>query len=863
MAGRKRNAPTRSSPRATRSRAAAQNPVPSVYREMLSEANVTKSRQNEESSEPPPKRRKRPGERPDPKSTPKEKPEAVIDGSDDDVDFEDVVIPAPTVQTMMREDSEEEEDDDVQFEDLDDSAPSAVPAAQGSGELTLNLNVHRDVSQRIADRRKAIGREEKDRRIEVHKMHLLCLLAHVERRNRWCNDAAVQDALEPLLTEKMVRLLNPRPTLIQFGRTESLKNGLLETSGMFKPKFRITERGMKRALWPEDQEQLKDYKPPDDAETTLEKSDFLEAAKTLEGSRDVGAQLFCALLRCAGVEARLVCSLQPLGFAPGAPTIPKPRKAEASTRKQSKGDVYAAAMAKYETPVPTPSPRRRLGHPNAAAFSVPSLAPPPPPREPAPAVKRIRGESPVPIYWVEVLDVAHQKWHPIDPIVTGTQWRPRALEPPANDRENCMSYVVAFEADGSARDVTRRYVKAYNSKTKRLRIDGMNLPANRTTNTATVDGSPPPLNAGERWWRRALRRYRRPSGPTDLDQIELTELLAEEAKEPMPRNVADFKDHPVYALERHLRRHEILIPGAQPSGTVSAGAKAPLERIYRRRDVRLARSRDKWYRLGRIVKPGEESVKILPKPVRRRSRFGKDGLSDDDDPDKVGLFGDEVGTPIYTLDQTELYKPPPVTDGRVPKNRFGNIDVYVPSMVPAGGTHILNERAAQAAFILGVDYAPALTGFEFKGQKGTAVLRGAVVPKEAAEGVRVVIAALEDMEREMEEERRSKRALRMWSRFLKVLRIRERVFAGADEMEEEDSVRVDEDEVKGKGVAEDGNGKGKEIIRSEEADEDADMAGAASDVSEEYFMEDDDEGGGFLVGDVDDDDDMGGGFVIE
>ena len=46
----------------------------------------------------------------------------------------------------------------------------------------------------------------------------------------------------------------------------------------------------------------------------MEKSDFRALAVKLEGSRDIGAQLFCALLRSAGVDARLVCSLQPLPF---------------------------------------------------------------------------------------------------------------------------------------------------------------------------------------------------------------------------------------------------------------------------------------------------------------------------------------------------------------------------------------------------------------------------------------------------------------------------------------------------------------------------------------------------------------------
>ena len=44
---------------------------------------------------------------------------------------------------------------------------------------------------------------------------------------------------------------------------------------------------------------------------------FREAAKTLKGSRDFGAQLFTALLRACGVETRLVFSLQPLGFGFG------------------------------------------------------------------------------------------------------------------------------------------------------------------------------------------------------------------------------------------------------------------------------------------------------------------------------------------------------------------------------------------------------------------------------------------------------------------------------------------------------------------------------------------------------------------
>lgn len=536
-------------------------------------------------------------------------------------------------------------------------------------------------------------------------------------------------------------------------------------------------------------------------DSCLDRADFRDAAKKLQGSRDVGAQLYCALLRNVGVRTRLVCSLQPLSCVSGAPALPKPKQKPPIPKSHK--DRARDALSKYEamaesanaTSSSGSTARRRLGHPNATAYNFEPLASPPKPRRTFDAPAKIR-ESPYPVYWVEVLDVGHQKWQPVDPVVLHTFWKPKAFEPPITDKENCLSYVVAFEADGTATDVTRRYAKAYTAKTRRLRVESA-------------------LGDGDQWWRKAMKPFRR-KRPTDLDQIEDNELAGAEAREPMPRNVQDFKDHPVYALERHLRRHEVLVPGATPSGTVGAGSRGPLEKIYRRKDVRIARSADRWYRLGREMKPNEIPVKWLPKKARpRTSRY------EEEDADADG----DAGTPIYTLDQTELYEPPPVRNGRVPKNKFGNIDVYVPSMVPRGAVHVVDELAARAAFIVGVDYAPALTGFQFKGRHGTAVLHGIVVAAEFEEAVRAVLAGLADVQQEMEDDRKRLAALRMWRRLLMGLRIRERIWSGVDEEERREADRL--------------------------AEMDAEMENAASDGTEEFDMEVDgeegDEGGGFLV----------------
>ena len=87
--------------------------------------------------------------------------------------------------------------------------------------------------------------------------------------------------------------------------------------------------------------------------------------------------------------------------------------------------------------------------------------------------------------------------------------------------------------------------------------------------------------------------------------MEDAELARREAAEGLPKNVQDFKNHPYYVLERHLRRNEVIHPRNEV-GKVNVGnhASVNLESIYRRGDVNIVRSADKWYRLGREVKVG-------------------------------------------------------------------------------------------------------------------------------------------------------------------------------------------------------------------------------------------------------------------
>ena len=263
--------------------------VPGVYKQMLRESGALPDRMTSDDAERPLKRRRTGRQAPleSPASLDKKTDRPAIacsptgraknksiaeeheseDDDDEDVEFEDVDIPKPTVQTTYRESSDEESEEEAQFEDVDFSAvfANSGQALERQETLELNLTAAREAlapSRRAADRRKPITKEERERRVEIHKTHILCLLAHVEKRNHWCNDPVVQESLRPLLTAKIVQWLNPEPHLTQFGQTESLKKGLQMVMEKFQQKFSITEIGVRRALWAEDEKQLENVRVP-------------------------------------------------------------------------------------------------------------------------------------------------------------------------------------------------------------------------------------------------------------------------------------------------------------------------------------------------------------------------------------------------------------------------------------------------------------------------------------------------------------------------------------------------------------------------------------------------------------------------
>ncbi|KAJ9640405.1 hypothetical protein H2199_005944 [Coniosporium tulheliwenetii] len=765
------------------------NGIPNIYDDLLAEAAASTASEDTDSTRPL-KKRKLAGRRPATQAEPtsnnvvvKPLPEAAtnhtsVSEHESSDEFEDVLAnrPLQTITDYSEESEESEEDWEDVLRHNRGAGPDTMLAEPDISGFSIDLSRKPDTESPRRARRKAATGAEKQQ--------------------------ITGATLKRLVDRKLIPFLLPENTLSQFERSRSFLRGLDQVSEMWKSKYAISAVGLRRPHWAETVVELEDFKLPSNVDPPMDLQDFRKAAKDLEGSDDLGAQLFCALLRSIGVEARLVCSLQPLGFAataqapPSKPSTPAKKTVyldhSADERDSAKEDTTSrASIAARAYGGTTPQPIKRIQRLGQRGHGATIVAGPAPAIITPPKAKSTYKPQ-YPVYWVEAFNTAYQKWVTVDPLATASVNNPAKLEPPMSYPDNIMSYVVAFEADGVARDVTRRYAKAYNAKTRKLRVES--------------------TEGGERWWKKAMRVFRR-AKILDRDQVEDAELAKKEAAEGLPRNVQDFKDHPLYVLERHLKHNQAIHPKRE-SGKVSAGSgsSAKPESVYRRRDVHLVRSADKC--------PRRPPLRLLP---------------------------------------NRALHPSPVVNGLIPKNAYGNLDVYVPSMVPPGGVHIWAAEAAKAARLLGVDYADAVMGFQFRGRHGTAVLEGVVVAAEYGEAVQAVVDGFADRRVEEEERKRSAVALGMWRRFLKGLRIVEHV--RQYETQEEKARRIaeamdeGEEEVEEEG-AEEAGGFFPDAMQRDAAEPTARRVRSGVAGGDAY-------GGGFVPDGTSADVDYGGGFMPE
>ncbi|KAI4553593.1 hypothetical protein MJT46_015773 [Ovis ammon polii x Ovis aries] len=331
--------------------------------------------------------------------------------------------------------------------------------------------------------------------------------------------------------------------------------------------------------------------------------------------------------------------------------------------------------------------------------------------------------------WLEVFSEREEKWVCVD-CVHGVVGQPLTCYQYATKP---VTYVVGIDGTGCVRDVTQRYDPAWLTATRKSRVDAA-------------------------WWAETLRPYRSPL--VDREQREDQEFQAKHLDQPLPTVIGTYKNHPLYALKRHLLKFEAIYPETAAILGYCRG-----EAVYSRDCVHTLHSRDTWLKQARVVRLGEVPYKMVKgySNRARRARQAEPQLHDHND---LGLFGRW---------QTEEYQPPVAVDGKVPRNEFGNVYLFLPSMMPVGCVQLNLPNLHRVARKLNIDCAQAVTGFDFHKGYCHPITDGYVVCEEYRD---VLLTAWENEQaliEKKEKEKREKRALGNWKLLVKGLLIRERL----------------------------------------------------------------------------------------
>ncbi|XP_039745852.1 DNA repair protein complementing XP-C cells homolog [Pararge aegeria] len=329
--------------------------------------------------------------------------------------------------------------------------------------------------------------------------------------------------------------------------------------------------------------------------------------------------------------------------------------------------------------------------------------------------------------WCEVYVEELEEWVAVD-VIKGNvhcvnEIYGRATHP--------FNYAVGWDNNNYLKDLTRKYVPHWNTITRKQRVESL-------------------------WWEVALKPWLGPKTARDREEDERLDRMQLEA--PLPKVIGEYKNHPLYALTRHLLKFEAIYP---PDAATLGFVRG--EPVYARECVYVCMSRDKWLKEAKVVKLGEKPYKI----VKARPKWDK--LSNKCITDKpLEVFGPW---------QVQDYEPPIAENGVVPRNAYGNVELFKECMLPKGTVHLKLPGLNRVAKKLNIDCAPAMTGFDFNGGWSHPVYDGFVVCTEFEEIITEAwIKDQEDQERK-EQEKLEARVYGNWRRLIRGLLIKQRLKA--------------------------------------------------------------------------------------
>ncbi|KAF5750000.1 DNA repair protein complementing XP-C cells isoform X1 [Tripterygium wilfordii] len=359
-----------------------------------------------------------------------------------------------------------------------------------------------------------------------------------------------------------------------------------------------------------------------------------------------------------------------------------------------------------------------------------------------------------PLHWAEVFctgEMSTGKWVHVDAvnaIIDGEQ----RIEAAAAACKTSLRYVVAFAGRG-AKDVTRRYcMQWYKIASQRI-------------NSTWWDAVLAPLREVESRETGGVIHVEKNHVDTSdahRNYLEDMELEIRALTEPLPTNMQAYRNHQLYAVEKWLTKHQILHPKGPILGFCSSHP------VYPRDCVQTLRTKQRWLREGLRVKAEEVPAKVL----KHSAKLKKVQLSEDDGYGEVDSKGI---VELYGKWQLEPLILPHAVNGIVPKNEYGDVEVWSEKCLPPGTVHVRLPRAFSVAKKLGVDYAPAMVGFEFRNGRCIPVFDGIVVCAEFKDAILEAFAGEEERREAEEKKRNEAKAISRWYQLLSSVVTRQRL----------------------------------------------------------------------------------------
>lgn len=607
-------------------------------------------------------------------------------------------------QKSVEVSDEFELDSDSDFEDISlQPVTRQLPLEDATNEFNIAIqSVNDEQREKLKQRIR-----EKQRRISIQYLGIIVYTLHAWQRNKLLSDKKVLKTLKKLLPDLFIKQYK------KFKKNQTDKHLVYIIKYLikwFRKNFKHDSNGLRvLGYLPKKFKLASDYFP-NNSKPVSNVKEFLLVIKKFQHNRDVGAQIFTALLRSLGFEARLVFSL-PLVSSKTLQKL-QPKLNQKILRANKDNDLlYPYFWTELVNPL-----------------------------------------NPSEIFVIETqcyFDDEKQLIRLNRNLSNVSKSYTSAFFPIQNPLcQMSMHYVLSFSNSNLVLDVSSRYMSDISYRW----FNRLDLRTESGRAALLLQSLVRILNSGKNY--------------TVEDNLELDSLRTIAMHNfNIPNSLSAMKKSPNFTTKSTLRYNEVISSNAVAIAKSFNGKK---RHVYFKNDLVVVKSEQQWKFCGRSIKPEDigDPIKVAkanPRTIYRRRVLH---MNDMTNPELNKL-------PLYSFSQTCPYIKPEIINGVLPRNRYGNIEIFRTNMVPDGCVWLKMSDIELALSKSQVQYVPIVVGFAFKSGSAYPVKNGVIVLTEDEVTAKMIWLTYKIKEQRINQRDKVLRSLYSWQVLLNKVRVKQ------------------------------------------------------------------------------------------